>query len=205
MYLSKTTTLARAPGFTGAIVLLIVLACSGCDAVLTSAQLPPIREDRILGEWKDRGTSGRTPDPEPVSIQFKDGEYWLGSAGQFAKGEATRFTLARAGNVLLAQSPSKDCDEFGTQKGQPCWSLYRLELFEDRMNWYDFDAERLGKDSFSGALKVPHFVHRQRKKDGGFNNTVLLSADSSELGSFLETYVKRPSVLHLTGRLQRIR
>lgn len=182
------------------------MAATGCDAVLTTAPLPPVREDGILGEWKDLGTPGSKPDPDPVLIRYMDGGYWAGSPDQFAKGEASRFTLARAGNVLIAQSPSEDqCAEFGVQKGQPCWSLNRVELLRDRMNWYDFDAQRLGRESLAGTLNVAHAVHRQRKKDGSSDNTILFTADSSELGLFLEAYVKRRAVFRLTGRLQRVR
>ncbi len=188
------------------IALLTIVATTGCDAVLTTAPLPSVREDGILGEWKDLGTPGSKPDPDPVLIRFMDGEYRVGSPDQFAKGEASRFTLARAGNVLIAQSPSEDqCADFGVPKGQPCWSLNRVELLQDRMNWYDFDARRLGRESFSGTLNVPHAVRRQRKKDGSSDNTILFSADSSELGLFLEAYVKRRAVFRLTGRLQRVR
>lgn len=188
----------------GAILLLAILAIAGCDAVLTTAPLPPVREDGILGEWKDLGTPGSPPQADPVLIRFTDGAYWTGSPAQFAKGGASRFTLGRVGNVLIAQSPSENqCDEFGGQKGQPCWSLTRVELLRDRMNWYDFDAQRLGRDSFSGMLNVPHSVHRQRKNDGGIDTTILLSAGSSELQRFLESYVKRSGVFRLTGRLQR--
>ena len=189
----------------GAPLLLAILATTGCDAVLTSTQLPPVREDGILGEWKDLGTPGSKPDSDPVLIRFKDGQYMLGSAEEFAKGEALPMTLARAGNVLIAQSPSKQCDEFGTEKGKPCWSLNRVELVKDRLNWYDFDAARMAKDSVNGTLNVAHHLHRQRKKDGKTDNMVLLSADSSDLQRFLESYVKRRGVLRLTGRLQRIR
>jgi hypothetical protein len=187
-------------------LLLTILATTGCEAVLTTASLPSVREDGILGEWKDLGTPGSTPEADPVLIRFMDGEYRVGSPDQFAQGKATRFTLARVGNVLIAQAPSEDqCVEFGVQKGQPCWSLNRVELSRDRMNWYDFDAQRLGRESFSGTLNVAHSVHRQRRKDGSFDNTILFSADSSELRLFLESYVKRSAVFRLTGRLQRVR
>ncbi len=49
----------------GAILLLAILAIAGCDAVLTTAPLPPVREDGILGEWKDLGTPGSPPKPIP--------------------------------------------------------------------------------------------------------------------------------------------
>jgi hypothetical protein len=188
-----------------AITLVAILATTGCDAVLTSTQLPSVREDGILGEWKDLGKPGSKPDPEPILFKFKDGDYWAGSAAQFAKGEASQFTLARAGDVLIAQSPGKDqCDEFNKEKGQPCWSLNRLELVgKDRMYSYEFDAQRVGKDSFSGALNVVHAVHRKRNKDGKFDTAILFSAESSEWARFLESYVKHPGVLRLTGRLQR--
>lgn len=187
------------------LLVLAVLFLSGCDSVLTTAQLPAVREDGIAGEWKDLGTPGSPPGSDPVRIQFKDGAYWVGSPEQFAKGEASRFTLARAGNTLIAQSPSENqCDEFGTEKGQPCWSLNRVELLRDRMNWYDFDAQRLGQESFRGTLNITHSVHRQRNKDGSFDNAVLLSGDSSELQRFLESYVKRRGVFRLTGRLERL-
>ena len=188
------------------IALAAILTTSGCDAVLSTAKLPPVREDGILGEWKDLGMRGSKPDRDPVLIRLTNGEYSLGSADQFAKGEASQFTLARVGNMLIAQSFSNDqCVEFGVEKGQPCWTLNRVELLPDRLNWYEFDAGRMGKDSFSGALNIVHSVHRQRKKDGNFDNTVLISAESQDLRVFLESYVKRPAVFRLTGRLERIR
>jgi hypothetical protein len=193
-------------GFYAAGLLLAVLATSGCDVVLTSAKLPAVREDRILGEWKDLGTHGSKPDPEPVIIRFEEGQYRLGSAEQFAKGEFSEFSLARAGNVLIAQLPSKDhCDEFAAQKGKPCWGLYRLELLGNKLNWYDFDAERMARESITGTLNVVHSLHRERKQNGAFDNIILISADSPELAQFLETYMKRRAALRLTGRLERVR
>jgi hypothetical protein len=185
-------------------LLLATLAITGCDAVLTTAPLPSVREDGIVGEWKDLGTPGSKPDTDPVRIQFMDGEYRVGSPDQFAKGAASRFTLARIGSVLIAQAPSEDqCGEFGVPKGEPCWSLKRIELSRDRLNWYDFDAQRLTRESLRGAVKIAHSVHRQRRKDGNIDNTILFSADSAELQQFLESYVKQGGAFRLTGRLQR--
>jgi hypothetical protein len=201
-----TTNTAWAPTPAGIILLLAILGTAGCDAVLTTAQLPPVREDGILGEWKDLGTPGSTLESDPVAIRFTDGAYRMGSPDQFAKGNASPFTLGRVGSVLIAQSPSENqCDEFGTPKGQPCWRLNRVELMRDRMNWYDFDAQRLGRESFSGTLNVAHSIHRQSKKDSSSDTTILLYADSSELRLFLESYVKRRGVFRLTGRFQRSR
>lgn len=186
--------------------LLAMLVTTGCDAVLTTAQMPAVREDRILGEWKDMGVKGSAPDPEPVMIRLTNEAYSLGSAAQFAKGEASSFTLAQVGNVLIVQSSGRDqCVEFGKEKGQPCWSLNRVEILPDRLNWYDFDTERMGADSFRGVLNVAHSVHRQRKKDGTTDNLILLSADVPDLSTFFESYVRRPAVFRLTGRLQRSR
>jgi hypothetical protein len=186
------------------LLLAAILGTTGCDAVLTTASLPSVREDGIVGEWKELGAPGTKPDADPVLIQFTDGEYRVGSAAQFAKAEASRFTLARIGNVLIAQAPSEDqCAEFGVPKGEPCWSLKRVELSRDRLNWYDFDAQRLTRESLGGAVKIAHSVHRQRRKDGNIDNTILFSADSAELQQFLESYVKQGGVFRLTGRLQR--
>ncbi|HEY1753851.1 MAG TPA: hypothetical protein VGG72_00540 [Bryobacteraceae bacterium] len=183
-----------------------ILAITGCDSVLTTAQLPSVREDGILGDWKDLGTPGSTPQVDPVLIRFKDGEYALGSPDDFAKGMASRFTLARVGNVLIAESPGEgQCDVFGTEKAESCWSLNRVEVWPDRMNWYDFDASRLGRESFGGSLNIAHSIRRQRKQDGSLETTVLLSASSTELQRFLESYVMRRGVFRLTGRLERLR
>jgi hypothetical protein len=187
-------------------VLCATLLLSGCDAVLTTAQLSPVKEDGILGEWKDLGVRGSTPDPDPVVIRFTNGEYWVGSAAQFTKGEASAFTLSRVGAALIVQSAGKDqCVALGAEKAAPCWSLNRVELLPDHLNWYEFDAERMGRDSFNGSMNVAHSVRREFKKDGNSNNSVLISADLPDLKSFLESYVKRQSVFRLTGRLQRIR
>lgn len=197
----NTVRPAMLPGIS---LFLAILATTGCDAVLTTAQLPPVREDTILGEWKDLGTPGSKPESDHVLFRLMDGEYRVGSPDDFARGKAQRFNLARVGNVLLMQSPGDQCDEFGIQKGQSCWSLSRIELSGDRLNFYDFDAPRLGRESFSGAMNVAHSVHRERKKDGGYDTAVLLSASSSELAQFLESYGKRRGVFRLAGRLQRI-
>lgn len=193
------------PAIVGSGLLVAILAASGCDAVLTTSQLPAVREDGMLGAWKDMGRPGTPPDPEPVLFKYVDGEYWLGSANQFTKGEASPFTLARVGKVLIAQSPGKtQCDDFVSQKGKPCWSLNRLELLKDHMSWYDFDSARMAKDSFSGTLNVAHSLHRQRKENGNFENALLISAEIPQLQTFLETYVKRSKVFRLTGRLERM-
>ena len=198
--LTKNIGSGRAP--LSIILLLTILVDTGCDSVLTTVQLSLVREDGILGEWQGVDTPGSTP-ADIGLIQYMDGEYWSGSPEDFAKGKASHFTLARVGNVLIAQSPGK-CDECGIQKSQVCWILSRIELTRDRMDWYDFDARTLAKESLNGALNVAHSVHRQQKKDGSSDTKILLSADSSELGHFLNSYVKRRAAFRLTTRFRRI-
>jgi hypothetical protein len=203
---ARTGNATWAPTPAAILLVTALLATAGCDAVLTTTELPQVREDGILGGWKDLGTPGSPPDSDLLLIRFTDGQYRAGSADQFAQGKASPFTLARVGNALIAQMPSESqCDEFGTPKGGPCWSLNRVELSGDRMNWYDFDAQRLGRDSYNGVLNVAHSVHRERKKDGSFDNAILFSADSPDLQRFLESYVKRRGVFRLSGRYRRVR
>lgn len=188
----------------GALALAAILIASGCDAVLTTAQLPEVKEDRILGQWKDLGTPGTKPDADPLFIKFEQGQYWAGSADDFSKGKATAFLLARVGNTLIAQSTSKQCDEFGVEKGKPCFSLNRIQLVGDKMTWYDFDAAQMAKDSVSGALNVAHTLHRERRASGTFEDAILIPVDAPALQQFLTTYVTRRGVFHLTGRLERV-
>lgn len=188
------------------ILLFALLIATGCDLVLTTAQLPPVRVDAILGEWKDLGVPGATPEAAPLSIRLADGAYRIGTADEFANGKATGFTLARVGNVLLAQSPEEgQCEEFGAEKGQPCWNLNRVDLSHDRLNWYDFDAKPLGRASFNGALKIAHAIHRKYKSDGNSDDTILFTASAPELQRFLESYARQRGVFRLSGRLERIR
>lgn len=187
------------------LLVLAVLATAGCDAVLTTAQLPPVREDAILGQWKDLGVPGTKPEANPLFIRFTEGMYRIGTADDFTNNKATGFTLARAGSALLAQSPGEgQCDEFHARNEQPCWLLNRLELAHNNLNWYDFDAPRLARESLSGALNIPHSVHRKRAADGSLDTAILLSADAAGLQRFLESYTTRRGALRLTGRLQRI-
>jgi len=190
----------------GILLLPAILATAGCDAVLTTAQLTPVREDGILGEWKDLGVPGTKPEADRLVIRFTEGMYRIGTASDFESGKATAFTLSRAGSALIAQSAGEgQCDEFSAGKGQACWMLNRVELVRDRLNWYDFDAQRLGRESFSGSLNIAHSVHRERKNNGSFDTSVLLSADAAGLQRFLEGYATRKRVLLLTGRLERMR
>jgi hypothetical protein len=106
--------------------------------------------------------------------------------------------------VLIVQAPvNTECDAFGDQKGQPCWSLSRIELSGNRINLYDFDVPRLARDSFRGRLSLVHSVHRERRKDGNSDSTILFSADSAELGRFLESYVKNRGVFRRTSQLSK--
>jgi len=196
---------AWAPVVAGIVLLAAALLTAGCETVVTTAQLPAVREDAILGEWKDLGTSNKKPDSNPILIRAADNGYTLGTADDYAKGIETRFTLSRVGGTLLAQSVSQDdCDEFG-EKGKPCFLLNRVDLSGGRINWYDLDAQRLGRDSFNGVLQVAHTLHRQRKEDGNTDTAVLLSADAAGLQKFLESYVKQRGVFRLSGKLERIR
>ncbi|HEY3740241.1 MAG TPA: hypothetical protein VGL53_10375 [Bryobacteraceae bacterium] len=188
----------------GAVALAAILIASGCDAVLTTAQLPEVKEDRILGQWKDLGTPGSKPEPDPLLIKFDQGQYWAGSADDFAKGKASAFILARVGSTLIAQSASKQCDEFGVEKGKPCFSLNRIQLMGDKMSWYDFDSAQMAKDSISGALNVAHTLHRERRQSGTFENAMLIPVDAPALQQFLTSYVTHRGVFHLTGRLERV-
>jgi hypothetical protein len=182
-----------------------LLACSGCDSVLTTAQLPAVRDDSIAGEWKDLGTPGSDPDKDPLSIRFMDGKYWSGSPDDFRDSKASPFTVARIGSVLIAQFAEESaCDAFGVADKQPCFNLAVLEPMGDRMNIYDLDASRLARESVEGMLDIPHSLHLTRGKDGSTDTTVLFSADASDLSRFLEAYVKRSGVFKQTGRLQRV-
>jgi hypothetical protein len=203
MRVPSPSPLFRPAGLT---LLLALLATTGCDLVLTTAQLPPVRVDAVLGEWKDLGVPGTTPEASPLSIRLVDGAYRIGMADEFASGKATSFTLARVGNVLLAQSAHEGaCDELGGDKGVPCWNLNRVELSHGRLNWYDFDTRPLGRASFSGALNVAHAIHRKYKSDGNSDDTILFAASAPELQRFLERYVRQRGVFRLSGRLERVR
>lgn len=181
----------------------VLLAATGCDSVLTTTQLPAVREDGIVGTWKDLGIPGSKPQDDPVVIQAQDSAYVAISPGEQVDEKTSRFTLARVGGVLIEQE-QQSCGEFSLPKDQSCWSLSRIELLADRMNFYEFDAARLARESVEGKLTIPHFVRRQRNKDGSFDTTVLLSAEGGDLTHFLEPYVKRSGVFRLTGRLQRV-
>ena len=182
---------------------LLVVFAAGCDTVLTTVQLPTVREDGVVGEWKDLGTPDSKPDQSTLVIRFENGEYLAISPDEKVDDNTSRFTLARVGDLLIEQE-KQECSGFNVPNGQSCWSLGRMELAGDQLNLYEFDATLLAQESISGTLNLPHTIRRERNKDGSFDTSVLLASDRDGLGRFLESYVKRPGAFRLTGRMQRL-
>ena len=60
------------PVFTRAVIIALLIGSTACDIAMSS-KLPPVKDDRILGEWRT------TDDPESIFVKPKDGGYLVGS------------------------------------------------------------------------------------------------------------------------------
>src|SRR4051812_34190853 len=170
---------------------------AGCDVVST-AQLPAIQDDRIVGEWMGPSELGAgKPPTERVLIKRSGTNYVYGTAEEIAKDNASLFSLAKVGTILIIQDASdktKDqseaCKNAFHNSSELCRTLLgRVEIGKDTCTFHMFDSSRIAQDSLANVIRIPHEMHRRLSGDSGIRTNssveVMFTADAKSLESFL--------------------
>lgn len=178
-----------------AIIGAVLLCCTGCD-VATTAALPKVFDDRIVGEWRGPEEIGKgSTKTQMFQVRRSGDHYDFGDADEIRKGTAAKFSLAKIGGVFLVQEVSDKpesysaCGKF-TDSTPACRCLLgTVEIGQDRCVFRMFDTARMVQDSLAGALPIAHQAHTERSAAGKLEAHVLFTADAPALAHFLENYV----------------
>jgi hypothetical protein len=166
---------------------ILCVALTACDDVLTSVKLDPIQDDRLVGTWVD------TDDPDDAGVIEKSGDgYTMRSDKPDA--EKTKFTLARAGDTEFAQVEDKCSDHMFALPGDAstCYRIVRLEFGVDSFAFYQINLDKFrdGRNRSVQHRIGTGYLPYQDKKSGGSISCALIDAAPAALAEFLATYPK---------------
>jgi len=158
----------------------IALAClvlSGCDDVLVTTRLDPIRDDRVVGVWAN------PEDPNDLGIITRSGDGYAIRPRE-AGGKSTRFTLSRAGDVEFAQIEEKCANHVFSFQGdsRTCYLTLRLEFGANSLTF-----RQIGVDVFTKNpdLNAEYRIATSHPKRGDSVTCALIESPAPELLTFL--------------------
>jgi hypothetical protein len=184
------------PVFTRAVIIALLIGSTACDIAMSS-KLPPVNDDRILGEWRT------TDDPESIFVKPKDGGYLVGSAKEFADGKETRFEIARVGKFLVAEISEPTCSAFDAK---PCTFIHGvLEVTAGEVRSHQFDPEFIVRKSLANAIPFPHFIKRKSTLSTMFDTKVLLDGTPDQVSAALATWFQDRAAFEKVTRLVRVK
>ena len=166
----------------------IALACVvlvGCNDVLTTTQLDPVQDDRILGTWVDPN------EPDDIGTIERNGVGYRARSADTAKDEEPiSFTIARAGQQLFVQSEEKCVGHAFAHPNdnRQCYRISRIDIRPNELAFSEIDLDYFLKQSEHGKLAIEHFVARRVDKEGESTTCVLLEGTPAELSAFLAAY-----------------
>lgn len=183
-------------GLAQAVIVAVLLGSAACDIAMTS-KLPPVRDDRILGEWR------ATDDPETLLVKSKDGAYVAGSAKEFAERKETRFEIARAGKFLVAEISEPACSDFDSK---PCTFIHGvLEVSANEVRNHIFDPDYIVRKSLDKAVPFPHFIKRKSVSSSMFDTKVLLDGTADQVSAALAIWFGDPKAFKKVNRFVRVK
>jgi|HubBroStandDraft_5_1064220.scaffolds.fasta_scaffold32017_2 hypothetical protein len=169
-----------------------LLFLSGCNYVVLENPLPTVQDNRIVGSWA-------TPDGKLYAV-IKPGDnsaYQSLSADDITKGASgTTFYLAKAGGTLLTETPSA-CNAFlfnaptATDAPSGCWTITRLVLSDNSLEYDTFDTTLMLRKSVGGGLKDVSLLFGAsagKGADSTVDTDVLIVGKPDEVTPFLATY-----------------
>jgi hypothetical protein len=146
---------------------------------MTTAQLPAVQDDRIVGHWK----AGK----DLIIIQRSGNEYLYGEPDDYAKGgdAIVHMTLAAVGRrtIVEAKTAARDCARFGGEPANCYLLLGVVEIGQDEMTFRRTDSARLVEYSVAGRLQAPHKIHRSVNSQKKAENEVLFDVSPGELAT----------------------
>ena len=170
----------------------VALFLSGCNYVVLENPLPSVIDNRIVGSWA-------TPDGKLYAV-IKPGDnsaYQSLSADDITKGASgTTFYLAKAGGTLLTETPSA-CNAFlfnaptATDAPSGCWTITRLVLSDNSLEYDTFDTTLMLRKSVGGGLKDVSLLFGAsagKGADSTVDTDVLIVGKPDEVTPFLATY-----------------
>jgi hypothetical protein len=169
-----------------------LLFLSGCNYVVLENPLPTVQDNRIVGSWA-------TPDGKLYAV-IKPGDnsaYQSLSADDITKGASgTTFYLTKAGGTLLTETPSA-CNAFlfnaptATDAPSGCWTITRLVLSDNSLEYDTFDTTLMLRKSVGGGLKDVSLLFGAsagKGADSTVDTDVLIVGKPDEVTPFLATY-----------------
>lgn len=169
-----------------------VLFLCGCNYVVLENPLPTVQDNRIVGSWA-------TPDGKLYAV-IKPGDnsaYQSLSADDITKGASgTTFYLAKVGGTLLTETPSA-CNAFlfsapsATDAPSGCWTITRLVLSDNSLEYDNFDTTLMLRKSVGGGLRdisLQFGASVNKGPDSTIDTDVLIEGKPEEVAPFLATY-----------------
>jgi hypothetical protein len=169
-----------------------VLFLCGCNYVVLENPLPTVQDNRIVGSWA-------TPDGKLYAVikPGDDSAYQSLSADDITKGASgTTFYLAKAGGTLLTETPSA-CNAFlfsapsATDAPSGCWTITRLVLSDNSLEYDTFDTTLMLRKSVGGGLRDASLLFGASVGKGDsstIDTDVLISGKPDEVAPFLAAY-----------------
>jgi hypothetical protein len=164
----------------------------GCNYVVLENPLPTVQDNRIVGSWA-------TPDGKLYAV-IKPGDnsaYQSLSADDITKGASgTTFYLAKAGGTLLTETPSA-CNAFlfsapsATDAPSGCWTISRLVLSDNALEYDTFDTTLMLRKSVGGGLRDVSLLFGASVGKGDtstIDTDVLIAGKPEDVTPFLATY-----------------
>jgi len=129
-------------------------------------RLPSVVDDRIVGEWRGPKELGkRFSKTQVYHVRRSADHYEIGDSEEIASGRAAKFSLAKAGDIMLIQEvgdspdPGSACGKFpSSSEGCRCL-LGTVEIGQDRCVFRMFDAGRLVEEAMANKLQFQSIIH----------------------------------------------
>lgn len=169
-----------------------VLFLCGCNYLVLENPLPTVQDNRIVGSWA-------TADGKLYAVikPGDDSAYQSLSADDITKGASgTTFYLTKAGGTLLTETPAA-CNAFlfsapsATDAPSGCWTITRLVLSDNSLEYDTFDTTLMLRKSVGGGLRDASLLFGAsvgKGADSTLDTDVLIAGKPEDVVPFLATY-----------------
>lgn len=153
------------------------LALTGCDDVLVTTKLEPVRDDRVVGVWANG------EDPSDLGVIVRSGEGYEIKPDE-AGGRSTRFTLGRAGEALFAQIEERCATHVFSIPGdtRTCYQIALLEFSGNSLTFHRLDPALF---ETLPEVNLEYRVATSHPKSGPSVTCALIESPAVELAAFL--------------------
>jgi hypothetical protein len=175
-----------------------LLCLTGCDVGISSS-LPSVVDDRIVGDWRGPKELGKRFSKTQVHHVRRSGDHYeIGDSEEIASGRAAKFSLAKAGEIMLIQEvgdspdPSSACGRFpSSNQGCRCL-LGTVEIGQDRCVFRMFDAAALFEEARANKLQFHAAFANMRDPNGKEQHAIVFGVQSpSAFADYLAAYIPK--------------